>query len=175
MGYLGLENISAGRTAALLMGKFCHQHVGKIALISGSRSYRAHADRETGFLAVLAEKFPRLEVVGTYEGHDNSHENYQLTKRLLNEHPDLSGIYNVGGTSDAIAHALEEFNRSQDTVFIGHGMTSDTYKRLQDGTMDVVIDSNVDSLLESSIELISKGLCTSKVRMDIFLIENLPY
>ena len=47
-------------------------------------------------------------------------------RMLLGQHPDLAGIYNIGGAADGVARALKEMDRARDVVFIGHGLTSDT-------------------------------------------------
>ena len=137
--YVGLDNRAAGRTAALLIGRFAGERRGKVALIAGSRSYRAHEERETGFLAIIRQAFPGLTVVGLREGHDDAAQNYRQTRALLARHQDIIGIYNIGGASDGIARALREANRGSTVTFIGHGLTTDTRAALRDGTMDVAI------------------------------------
>ena len=70
--YVGLDNRAAGRTAGLLIGRFVGERRGKVALIAGSRSYRAHEEREIGLPRIIAEAFPALTVVGLREGHDDA-------------------------------------------------------------------------------------------------------
>ena len=59
--YVGLDNRAAGRTAGLLIGRFVGERRGKVALIAGSRSYRAHEERETGIPRHDREAFPALD------------------------------------------------------------------------------------------------------------------
>jgi LacI family transcriptional regulator len=84
----------------------------------------------------------RALVVGLREGHDDADRNYRQTRMLLGQHPDLAGIYNIGGAADGVSHALKEMNRAHDVVFIGHGLMSDTRSLLIEGTMDAVITQN---------------------------------
>ena len=70
--------------------------------------------------------FPTLQVVGLREGHDDAQKNYEQTRTLLEQYPDLAGIYNIGGASDGVARALKEMGREHKVVFIGHGLTPDT-------------------------------------------------
>jgi LacI family transcriptional regulator len=49
---------------------------------------------------------------------------------LLGQHPDLAGIYNIGGGADGVARALKEMDREREVVFIGHGLTADYLKPL---------------------------------------------
>ncbi|MGV8935850.1 MAG: LacI family DNA-binding transcriptional regulator [Allorhizobium sp.] len=180
--YVGLDNQSAGRTAAYLLGRFCKQSTGDVAVIAGSRIYRAHTEREMGFQSLVEEMFPGLRIIGVREGHDDRDENYRHTLALLEQHPDLVGIYNVGGSSDGIARALKEKNRAGDIVFIGHGLSADTRRLLLDGTMDAVINSDPDLVLSAALAACGEyQLHASKqlspilpIKMDILLRENLP-
>lgn len=140
--YVGLDNRSIGRTAGYLMARFIGRRPAKVAMIAGSLSYRAHEEREMGFLHLFAEMFPMIEVVGLREGHDDEAKNHRQARTLLGRHPDLAGIYNIGGGASGIARALREARREAETVFIGHGLTPDTRALLVDGTMDAVITQN---------------------------------
>ena len=106
VAYVGLDNRAAGRTAALLLGRFMGVRAGTVALIAGSRSYRAHEERESGFLSLMEELHPDIEVAGLREGHDDAERNYRQTLVLLGRYPHLRGIYNIGGASDGVARAL---------------------------------------------------------------------
>lgn len=172
--FVGLDNRAVGRTAGLLLGRLSGGGSGSVALVAGSRHYRAHSDREAGFLSILEEMFPDKRVVGMREGHDDAAENYRHTQTLLEQCPDLVGIYNVGGSSGGITRALVEAGR-QDIVFIGHGLTPDTRKALIDGTMDAVFDLDPDTLIDRSIaRLRGEDSTRQSLKLDIFFRENLP-
>jgi LacI family transcriptional regulator len=180
--YVGLDNQSAGRTAGYLLARFCHAASGSVALIAGSRNYRAHSEREMGFFGLLEEMRPELKLVGVREGHDDRDENYHLTLSLLDQHPDLAGIYNVGGSSDGIGRALRERGKTGDVVFIGHGLTPDTRKLLIEGSMDVVINSDPDRLVNRTISIIGdlhsgrngEGIEDMPMNMDVIFRDNIP-
>ena len=173
--YVGLDNQSAGRTAAYLLGRFCGGKAGSVAVIAGSRIYRAHTEREMGFQSLMEETFPDLRPVGVREGHDDRDENYRHALSILDQHPGLVGIYNAGGSSDGIARALRERGRS-DTILIGHGLSPDTRRLLMHGTMDAVINSDPDALITTAIAACrpSSSVSIHTIKMDIFFRENLP-
>ncbi|TKT76168.1 LacI family DNA-binding transcriptional regulator [Aquamicrobium sp. LC103] len=178
--FVGLDNQAVGRTAGYLLGRFCRAEAGSVALVAGSRNYRAHAEREMGFLGLLEENHPRLKVVGMREGHDDRDENYRLATSLIEQNEDLVGIYNVGGSSDGIARALREKGVAGKIIFIGHGLTADTRKLLIDGTMDAVINSDPDAMLSSTLRIfddLQRGAAlqaNAPVKMDIIFRENIP-
>jgi len=179
--FVGLDNRAAGRTAGYLIGRFIGTRAAKVALIAGSLSYKAHEEREAGFLHVIDEMFPRLEVVGLREGQDDADKNYRQTRALLEQHPDMGGIYNIGGASDGVARALKEAGREQKVVFIGHGLTPDTRALLIDGSMDAVITQSPHTTLMSCVRIFTNlrdkrealsGVETT--RSQVIFRENLP-
>lgn len=173
--YIGIDNFAAGRTAAKVMGRFCRASEGKLALVAASRAYRAHMEREMGFLALIEESFPHLIVIGPQEGHDNRDENYYNTCRLLEQHQDIVGIYNVGGSSDGIGRALNESKRDKEICFIGHGLTPDTRSMLIEGVMDMVITQNPSAIYARAIEVAcGEENNSGAVSMEIYFSENLP-
>jgi LacI family transcriptional regulator len=153
VGYVGLDNRAAGRTAGYLIARFIGPRPAKVGMIAGSLSYRAHEEREAGFLHLFQEQFPAIEVVGLREGHDDEAKNYQQTQVLLEQHPDLAGIYNIGGASDGVARALKEAGRQHKVVFIGHGLTPDTRALLIDGCMDAVITQSPATAMTSCVRI----------------------
>lgn len=174
VSHVGLDNRSVGRTAGLLIGRLAKVPQGSVALVAGSRHYRAHSEREAGFLSLLEEMFPNLRVIGMREGHDDSGENYRHTLELFDQAPDLVGIYNVGGSSGGITRAMREQDRSS-LVVIGHGLTPDTRRALLDGTMAAVFDQNPDTLIDRAIAHLSDPSSPPKpLKFDIYFRENLP-
>lgn len=175
--YVGLDNQSAGRTAAYLLGRFCRAAEGSVALVAGSRNYRAHAEREMGFLSLIEETMPGLRVIGMREGHDDRNENYRHTLSLIEQNSDLVGIYNVGGSSDGIGRALREKGMAGKVVFIGHGLSPDTRRLLIEGAMDMVINSDPDQLIAETLARFSRppdALNGPGARMELLFRENLP-
>ena len=96
--YVGLDNRSAGRTAGYLIARFIGPRPAKVAMIAGSLSYRAHEEREMGFLHLFEELFPADRGRRpARRATTTPSSNYRQTRMLLGQHPDLAGIYNIGG------------------------------------------------------------------------------
>lgn len=181
VAYIGLDNRAAGRTAGYLLSRFVGPRRGKIAMIAGSLSYRAHEEREAGFLHIIEEMFPAMQVVGLREGRDDAEKNYQQTRMLIAQYPDLVGIYNIGGASDGVARALKEAGRDLKVVFVGHGLTSDTRALLMDGTMDAVITQNPQTAMMNCVRVFTNlrdrrdaMAGVEAVRSTVVLRENMP-
>ncbi len=183
--YVGLDNRAAGRTAAYLIARFmgppARSRNAKVAMIAGSLSYRAHEEREAGFLHLFEEQYPGVHVVGAREGHDDAEKNYHQARALLEQHRELAGIYNIGGGAEGIGRAIKEAGAARKPVFIGHGLTPDTRALLIDGTLDAVITQNPQGAVMSCVRIfanlrdgreLSSGV--EQVRSQVIFRENLP-
>ena len=100
---------------------------------------------------------------------------------LLEQHPDLAGIYNIGGGAEGIGRALKEAGLEHKVVFIGHGLTPDTRALLIDGSMDVVITQSPQTTLMNCVRMFANlrdkrevltGVETT--RSQVIFRENLP-
>lgn len=181
VAYVGIDNRAAGRTAALLIGRFLGARQGSVAMIAGSLAYRGHEEREMGFLRLMQEEFPALKVVGVREGRDDADTNYRLALALLKQHPDLVGLYNIGGGAEGVGRALQERRRERHTVFVAHGLTPDTRALLIDGTLDAVLNQHPQTVLLNAVRTFtnlrdarSANAGVEAVRISIVLRENLP-
>lgn len=179
--YLGLDNHAAGRTAALLIGQMAGQERGQIGLIAGSRLYLTHADRERGFRELVAERFPNLSVVQLREGHDDAAENYRAAREMLIRHPDLIGIYNIGGAPSGIARAIRELSAQRRIIFVGHALSPDARAMLAEGTMDFVLNQSHEKTVYNAIRIFTNlregRLAEAEVEklvIELVTRENLP-
>jgi len=179
--YAGIDNSSAGRTAAGLMGRFLAGRKGKVGLFAGSLALRDHIERQFGFEQVMAHEFPDLLVLPVRESRDDTERSGELSKQLLREHPDLLGIYNVGGGTAGITAALETGGRSKHIVFIAHEVTEGSRRALIRGTIDVIINQDPGHEVRSAVRVLMAHAdnaplieAQERIRIDIFMRDNLP-
>jgi LacI family transcriptional regulator len=179
--YAGIDNSSAGRTAAGLMGRFLRGMRGKIGLFAGSLALRDHIERQFGFEQVMAHEFPEFEILPVKESRDDASRSEAMTAQLLKEHPDLLGIYNVGGGTMGIVAGLETMQRKKDFVFIAHEVTDGSRKALIRGTIDVIINQDAGHEVRSAVRVLMSKVdnaplieAQERIRIDIFMRDNLP-
>lgn len=177
--FIGIDNMAAGRTAASLMGRFLPQG-GKIAVIAGSLHLRDHADRLAGFAEILEGEFPRLALIGPFEGHDEHSETRAGLDTLLRQHPDLAGLYNLGAGNAGLVAALEQSGRAGDIRVIAHELTGPTRQGLASGAIDVVLDQNPDGEIREALAAArllvlggSGAVLATPIEIGIFLRDNL--
>lgn len=178
--YIGIDNRAAGRLAGYVMSRFMGAgRAGKVALFAGSLSYRGHEEREMGFRHMLAEEHSQLEIVELREMLDDRERAYAEAAALLDRHPDLAGIYNIGAGNPGIARALKERGRERSVVFVGHEVTEGTKSLLLEGTMDAVIDQNPRVEAREALNVLSSAVrgqaCeVHPPRLQIVFKENIP-
>jgi len=179
--YVGIDNRQAGRLAGQLMGRLIGTAIpAKVALFAGSLSYRGHEEREVGFRHIIREEFPGLQVVELREIMDDRQRAMVETRSLLDVHPDLKGIYNVGGGTPGIANVISARNLSRAIVLIGHEATEANKGLLLDGTLDAVIDQNPRVEAREALNILTAAVRREPYsyippRLQLVLKENLPY
>lgn len=178
-GYVGIDNRQAGRLAGYVLGRLLGPGPGKVAMFAGSLSYRGHQEREMGFRHILAEEFPALEIVELREVLDDRERAHAEAAALLDRHPDLAGIYNIGAGNPGIARALHERGRARSVAFLGHELTEGSKPLLLDGTLDGVIDQNPRIEAREALNLLAHAVRRLPYeghppRLHLILKENIP-
>lgn len=178
--FVGIDNVSAGRTAAQLMGRFVHRP-GKVLVLTGSRLARDHLERRQGFDLVVAEEFPHLDVVASVEGRDDPDLIYKMMPEIFETYPDLVGIYSSAAGNAGLVQFLSEGNVSKDLAIIAHELTPLSREALSHGTFDALISQDSGHIVRSAVRLLRAttdkvpfNRAQERIRIDIYLKENLP-
>jgi LacI family transcriptional regulator len=179
--YVGVDNVAAGRTAGSLIGRFACGRKGKVGVVAGSQSLRDHAERVFGFNQVMSLEYPQLTALGSVEGGDRDDANEALTARLLSDHSDLIGLYNVGAGTPGVVKALADSGREADVVFVAHDLTPVTRRCLLRGSLDAVIVQDPGHEARSAIRVLLSLARREpilaeqeKIRVEIVMRDNLP-
>jgi ribose transport system substrate-binding protein len=93
--------------------------------------------REQGFAEVMAKEFPNIKVLGPDYNMDDQNKAQQMTAAILEQHPDLAGVF---GTNVFSAHGAG-------TAVVNAGLGGHVQVVAYDATKD-------------AIELMSKGVVT---------------
>lgn len=179
--YVGIDNAAAGRTAATLMGRYLAGRTGKVGLIAGSLSLRDHVERQFGFEQVMLHEYSGLSLLPVREGRDDWQIVQGVAAQLLQDHPDLIGLYNVGAGTRGIVAALEAAGRQRQVVYIAHELTDESRRALIDGTIDIVINQDAGHEVRSAIRVLMSRADRSpivqameRIRIDIYVRDNIP-
>ena len=178
--FVGIDNVSAGRTAAQLMGRLVHRP-GKVLVLIGSRLARDHLERRQGFDLVVAEEYPHLEVVASVEGRDDPDLIYKMLLEIIATYPDLVGIYSSAADNAGLIQFLSESKVCKDLAILAHELTPLSREALCQGVFDALISQDSGHIVRSAVRLLRAtsdkvpfNRAQERIRIDIYLKENLP-
>ena len=176
--FIGIDNAAAGRTAASLLGRFCP--AGEVGVIAGSLALSDHRQRLEGFASVLSDQFAGLALVGPVEGRDDDAETEKVARALLESHPHLAGLYNLGAGNAGLVRALESSGRAGRVRVVAHDLAGATREALVSGAIDVVLDQNPDGEVRAALTAAralalgpGAGPPPAAIEIGVFLRDNL--
>ena len=153
IGYVGMDNRIAGATAAWLVGRMMPPDPAAILLTLSSTLFAGEEEREAGFRATLAERFPHLRAVTVSEGHGIDRSTEELAGRALDADPAIRAVYSIGGGNRAILRAFGERKRHR-AVFAAHDLDADNRGLLAAGKLDFVIHHDLRQDARSACQMV---------------------
>jgi len=158
-GYVGLDNLKAGRVAAWAIANMC-KRPGPVGIIVGSHRFRCQDLNETGFRSYFRERaadYRLLEPITSLEDARYAHEN---TLDLLERNPDLVGLYVAGGGIRGVMQALRDAGPKVfgQIVTVAHDLTEHTKSGLADGVLRLVISLPFKRLAETTVDAMVRAL-----------------
>ncbi|MEM6161562.1 LacI family DNA-binding transcriptional regulator [Erwinia sp. P6884] len=160
--HVGINQLQAGRTAGLLMGKMV-SGPGEVIMVSGRSDYRAHQERIRGFRDVLTARFPHVTLREVLAGEDRRETISRLLETELARAGDVAGIYNTGQGNREIDAALMRHRLAGKCVFITHELSANTRTLLAADTLSLTLDQNARQHAQLAIELMINYLDSGEV------------
>jgi len=179
--FVGIDSISAGRTAGLLMGRFVRKTKGVILVATPSMLARDSVERRLGFDSVVQEMFPELRALPTIEMHGDAERTLAAVQYARAAHDDIVGVYSMGAGNGPLLDALRSSGLADGCTVIAHELTPVTRQALIDGEVDAVIAQHIGHLARSALRVLraktdnaSVYEAQERIRIDIVTRENLP-
>ena len=179
--FVGIDNRAAGRTSAVLMGRFLRPGPQQVAVVAQSMLLREAVERRLGFDDVMGRDFPMVDVLPTLESHGSPDLLHRVVGEMLTHFPGVGGIYLVGSGHRALTQAIDDLGLTGRFVVIGHELTPHARDALVAGKMDAVITQNVGHLVRSALRVLRAKTDKSpidagqeRLRIEIVMRENLP-
>ncbi|MDR1506424.1 MAG: substrate-binding domain-containing protein [Treponema sp.] len=132
-----------GQTAGRLAGELLFWKLGKgarVALASGFEHIYMHRLIAGGFYEKCEEL--SLDVIGTLYNRDTRKIAYENTNTLLEEHPELQGIYVNSYNSSGVIRSIKERGLSGKIVLITSDINEELARYIVDGTVSASIYQN---------------------------------
>ncbi len=144
MSYIGLDNMSAGQTAAYLVGAKIEQDSGVVLATRSNEAFLGEEERASAFVQALSLSHPHLDVVSVSGGAGMHHGTTKHIQAVLPQIASLRAVYSMGGGNRAILDVLHA-NRLSPEVFVGHDLDRDN--------RDLLSDRKIDFLLHHDLRL----------------------
>lgn len=138
LAYVGIENTRAGATAAYLLHRMAAGPAPRVLITLSSQMFLGEDQRRQGFLDYLARHAPDLATVTISEGHGVNRATGMLVRQALDDHPDITCVYSIGGGNAAILDAFGRTGRRID-VFAAHDLDRTNRDLLRRGALSFVI------------------------------------
>lgn len=180
--FIGIDNTSAGQTAAQLMGRFINADRGSILVLTGSRLARDHLERRLGFDAVMREHFAQLSILPSVEIRDDQPLSDIVLANAFSETTDICGIYSTTASNAGLLEFLKQRSeQAKGLVVIAHELTPLSRQALLTGSIDALISQDTGHIVRSAVRLmratvdaVPHNALQERIRIEIFLKENLP-
>jgi len=109
ISYIGSDNEEGGRISADGLAKAIGGK-GTVYINSTNPNVSSVEAREKGFAAEMKDKYPGITVLGPDYNLDDQNKAEQQTAAILQQHPDLAGVFgtnvfSAGGAGTAVANA----------------------------------------------------------------------
>lgn len=141
---------------ARVVGALAAQFLGvcapgcRTAVITGLRDAWIHRENLAGFLA--AAPGCGIENLTVAECRDDMETAYACTARLLEEHPDLGGIFATSYVSPAVCRCIAD--RGRNVRVIGVDLFADSAACLRERTLDAAIFQNQQLQAQLAVEAV---------------------
>ena len=106
---------------------------GKVAILVGSKGAPCHEDRARGAADTIA-RYENMEIVATEYDMDSIDLAYELTMKILEDHPDLDGII-CCNMSNPVGAARAITDKNSNTVIVGMDHDQEALNYLKDGVI----------------------------------------
>ena len=134
---VGEDSRTSGRVAASLLAKSIGGE-GEDAVIGGLPDIAVHRSRLQGFEQVIRERFPKIRIVEKIYSFDQSVIAYEKTDMLLQQYPNLRGIFSVVGCTGDIGQAIID-RQAQNVKIISYNFSPDIVALIKKRIVDFTI------------------------------------
>ncbi|MCR1840352.1 substrate-binding domain-containing protein [Murimonas intestini] len=144
---------------------------GKVACITGLSQATAAQARTKGFNDFFEDK-DKIEVVAVQNGDWDRQKAYDITETLLQQYPDLAGIY---CNNDTMAMGALEAVVASDSecVIVGTDGTSEATESIKAGELDATVDFFPNKMAEIAVEMQIRKLAGEELPKVIYAPQSI--
>lgn len=151
IAYVGLDNAAAGATAAYLVDQWLKGISGSVLVAVSRTSFSGERDRHRAFVTRLASYRSRRHIIDISDTDGLDDSVARSVAGALHDHPDISGIYSIGGGNHGIATELDRL-RHPLSVFVVHDLDHDNVALLMSGQVSVVLHHDLHDDMRAALQ-----------------------
>lgn len=154
--YVGENSYKNGRVAGELMGRMLEKK-GEILVFLGFKDVSSHKERCKGFVDVVKEMYPEINILGIIEHHDNEEEANKKMGEILESGQIIDGIFCVSTPGVVgVGKCLREHD--QHICLIGYDVNELTSCLLKEGYCSAVMFQDPQRQGFEAVALLNKML-----------------
>jgi LacI family transcriptional regulator len=148
--YVGIDNRSAGATAAYLVQQWLGPTPSDVLVTLSHNVFRNEEEREAGFRAGLRGSGRHVFTVCGTDGADSNSDDLL---QVLEANPSVQAAYSIGGGNTATLAAFDQLGRCC-RVFIAHDLDADNRRLLRAGRISAVLHNDLHADARTAMQLI---------------------
>jgi len=138
IAYVGSDYFKSGETAAGIMNMICAGSA-KVGIVMGSPLVLCHSERVAGFTKRIKEEYTGIEIVDTEINHDDDIKSFVVTKRLLEEHSEITALFLVAAGVIGACRAVNELGLEGKLKVVSYDTTIASSELIKSGAIAVAI------------------------------------
>ena len=151
LAYVGIDNRSAGATAAYLLAQWLGTEPGNVLVTLSRGSFRGEEEREMGFRSTLRRLSPDRSVVELAETDGLDTTSHTQALAALTADSAINAVYSIGGGNNAIVEAFADLDRTY-RCFVAHDLDADNLALLRAGALSVVLHHDLPTDLHRACQ-----------------------
>ena len=135
---------------------------GEVALVVHDQTSKTGQDRRDGFVNQMKAKHPNVKIVDIQYGAGDQLKSTEITKAILQAHPDLKGMFGANeGSIIGVLNGAKELKRK--LVIIGYDSGKQQKAAIMDGSEAGAITQNPVGIGKCVVDSLSKALKGEKL------------
>ena len=180
LAYVGLDNQSAGRTAAYLIARTIGDGDGTVLISRSNDRFLGEEEREVAFKETLVRLCPSLRIIDASGGSGVHGEISRIMQSVIAGLDEVRAVYSMGGGNTAILNALDQ-NASLPDIYVAQDLDDDNRRLIEDGRLSFVLHHdlredllNVFQAFLHHHKLMVMPVHTSVSHIQVVTPENIP-
>lgn len=180
IAYVGLDNQSAGRTAAYLIASSVGNVAGTILAMRSNARFLGEEERATAFAEAMAIKCPKLLIVDVSGGSGVHFETSRMLDPAVEQLRDLKAVYSMGGGNRSILDVLKR-NRLRPKCYVAHDLDRENRDLIQDDHLNFVLHHDLKTDMQNVFQaflhyhrLVAEGPFRTMSNVQVVTPMNVP-